>query len=381
MFKRFSWLERVLWLVVLCAIPAAATTLSIPTSFTAGSTISSSQMNGNFNAVAAWANGNIDSTNVGSAGINPVKVLCTTTATCTFGSAQTYIFNPNSAAVVPLSLTNAGSDTADYLDITANGGGAGGVFKVDKNSNATTGGVILAAPVATPTASSVWVQNDGGATNGLSINVPASSTNGIAFKVAGVVSDSIDANGQFDLNPVTGTVTAGSVGLVNDNGATNGMILNVPTASTNGFQFQVNNSKVAQVTNAGILSALGGVEAAPTINSASAYSFLPPFYTKSGTAVAGTLHGVYLTASGTTNGSCANNTVCAMNSSQLQTFTNNAVFTTAPSCSGANTSVTASVVIQEGSTTTTETTGYYNATGGAISNSTTLSATVTCIGV
>lgn len=160
-----------------------ATTLTIPNSFTPNTPALSAQVNQNFNTIASWANGNVDSTNVGTAGINPSVVKCSSTFTCTFGSAQTYIFNPASAAVVPLSVSNALSPSADYVDVTSNGASAGNVLLVGPNGNMSTQGIVLVTPTSTPAASAVWLQNDTLSPAGAIFNVPASSTQGVQFQV------------------------------------------------------------------------------------------------------------------------------------------------------------------------------------------------------
>ena len=85
-----------------------------------------------------------------------------------------------------------------------------------------------------------------------------------------------------------------------DAGATAGMIFNVPTGSTNGFQFQVAGSTVFSISNngtvggAGIFTGAGtfggALQCAPTINATTVQSYVaPPVYTAAtGAAVAST---------------------------------------------------------------------------------------------
>jgi hypothetical protein len=194
-----------------------ATTLSIPNSFSPNTTIQSALMNSNFSTIATWANGNVDSTNVGTAGINPVKVLCTSTATCTFGSAQAYIFPQN----------------------------------VVFNANAAT----------SPTLVAIW----------------------------------------------------------NDNGGTNGMVLNVPTASTNGIQLTVN------AVVFGELSAAGDFQVAPLINGVHTLARITPVYSISGADIGASMHEVIGQLATTLNGNCPADTVCTLTANTI-TFTNAAVF-------------------------------------------------------
>lgn len=71
---------------------------------------------------------------------------------------------------------------------------------------------------------------------------------------------------------------------------------------------------------------------------------VPPVYTTAGAAVAGTLHGVVGTISVTINGSCPNNTLCGLNSSQA-TFSGAAVFASASSYSCSMATQTQAVII------------------------------------
>jgi hypothetical protein len=118
------------------------------------------------------------------------------------------------------------------------------------------------------------------------------------------------------------TVTAGAVAIGGDNGATKGMLLNVPAGSTNGFQFQVNGVTKAQIANTGALTtqaaaSIGGVlQASPTINATTTLGPVAPAYTSAGAAVGGTWHH----AQGLTGSVGASSTTTI-------TLTNNAVFT------------------------------------------------------
>ena len=161
-----------------------ASLVTIPYTFSAGQTIFSAQVNTNFSTLATAINGNLDHFNVGSAGIYPSQIKCTSVGTCTYGSSQTYFYNPNNISVVPLAITNASAATADYFDVTYSGATAGNIFHVDLEGNAFTQGIVFAVPTAAPTANAVWIQNDSGATNGMTFNVPAGSTNGFQFEYA-----------------------------------------------------------------------------------------------------------------------------------------------------------------------------------------------------
>jgi hypothetical protein len=138
-------------------------------------------MNSNFSAISSWAT-TIDNTNIGSAGIYASQIKPGTTAQGTFGSSQLYTFTQ--ALNVP--------------------------------------GVILPTPAATPTASSVWIQNDAGSTNGMALNIPASSTNGWSFEVAGTTKAQITADGMFYGTPHSQTTMAPVAPVYTHVGATPG---------------------------------------------------------------------------------------------------------------------------------------------------------------
>jgi hypothetical protein len=104
---------------------------------------------------------------------------------------------------------------------------------------------------------------------------------------------------QSELDFTGTTVSAGQVAIGGDAGGTKGLLLNVPTGSTNGFELQSNDSTVAQVNNTGVLSTTangqtnkvnGSLQSTPTINGTAVASFNGPGYTSAGAALANTFH-------------------------------------------------------------------------------------------
>lgn len=59
----------------------------------------------------------VDNTQIGSSGIFGSQIIPNSTGTATFGGAFGYTFNPNSGAQVPLTISNAVTPSADYLDV------------------------------------------------------------------------------------------------------------------------------------------------------------------------------------------------------------------------------------------------------------------------
>jgi hypothetical protein len=116
------------------------------------------------------------------------------------------------------------------------------------------------------------------------------------------------------------TVTAGQVAIGGDAGGTQGMLLNVPTGSTNGLRAQVNGVTQFQVTTGTAPTTIpfvrnGVVAASPTINAVTTAGPLAPGYTVAGATLGGTFHVVTGTA------------VFTAATSVTVTLTNNAVFT------------------------------------------------------
>lgn len=298
-----------------CASAASATTISKPFTFSAGTTILSSQVNSNFDTLYTAINGNIDNTNIGAGGIFASQVLCSTLAQCTFQSPQTYSFNPNNTSVVPLLITNAANPSADYLDIgtadgfgvyqvmvggsgnlfefrlnsvsasavplditgfdggaqaddyidvQASGGFVGGIFRVDQNGNTFLGGDLnLKASTQTPASSAVAIYNDNGSPQNMIFNVPA-----------------FTSSYEFGENSVAGTGNKMKLQILS--GFTNF----VPASSTQLF----NVSNAANTVNNFQIADLGTVSAAPFINGVHTLGPLEPTYTTNGNPAGTSTH-------------------------------------------------------------------------------------------
>ena len=257
--------------------------LSIPNSFAPGQLVQSALVDANFTAIANWANGNVDNTNIGAAGIYASQIIPTSTAQATFGGNTGYIFT-GGGSIVPLTINAPSGQSVDIFDIKLNN--------------------VL----------------------GFSVN----STGVAVFNSSPIFNAGLTLASELDFTGTTVTATAVAIG--GDAGATAGMIFNVPTGSTNGFQFQVAGSTVFSISNngtvggAGIFTGAGtfggALQCEPTINATTVQSYVAPGYTAAGAAVASTYH-VELGVTASVNAS----------SSVTVTLTNNAVFTSASSYS------------------------------------------------
>ena len=150
-----------------------------------------------------------------------------------------YVPNPSSPSVpvsmssvgapatVPLTITGDTAQTADLLDITQSGGGAGGLFKVDSAGNLT-------------------CQNIKSLTNNIQ-----NSSNGVALKVAG---------GGSDVNQVTiSSATAGNTPIITATGSDAQVNLAIrPTGSAGVVGIQ-NPSGVSILRAVSVASAANGV--------------------------------------------------------------------------------------------------------------------------
>jgi hypothetical protein len=107
------------------------------------------------------------------------------------------------------------------------------------------------------------------------------------------------AQAELDFNGTS--VISSQVAIGRDNGATHGLLFNVPTSSTNGYEMQSNGATIAQMTNTGALTTTGSgqtsningsLQASPTINGATVLSYCAPGYTAAGVALGAGLHRV-----------------------------------------------------------------------------------------
>lgn len=165
--------------------------LTIPNTFITGTTINAAPFNANFQAVATSVN-SIDNSNIGAAGLFASQLIPTTAGQATFGGTVGYIHLAPSSGITPLTISGVGGQSVDILDVTATSGGAKYLF-VSNNGFLGFGAVGGSGPGATI----VQIFNDAGATNGLSLNVPTGSTNGYQFLVAGTAVAQITNNAHI----------------------------------------------------------------------------------------------------------------------------------------------------------------------------------------
>lgn len=158
--------------------------------FTNGTTADGSQVDTNENTVYTWANGNVDHFNIGSAGIYMSQCVPTSAAQATLGGTVGLILGGYAQTVIPLTIYGNALQSADLWDVLLTNGGT----KV--LSIAAGGGLTFGAGI-TAVNSAVQIYNDNGGTNGLILNVPTSSTNGFQFMVNGVQKAQISAAGSF----------------------------------------------------------------------------------------------------------------------------------------------------------------------------------------
>ena len=76
----------------------------------------------------------------------------------------------------------------------------------------------------------------------------------VATTNAPTFTGTVTSAGNIFTTVAAATPTASSVYIINDAGSTNGLALNVPTSSTNGFTFLVAHSSVGSISNAGLLT-------------------------------------------------------------------------------------------------------------------------------
>ena len=252
--------------------------LTIPNSFAPNTTMLSALMNANYAAVVTWST-LIDNTNIGPAGILPTNLRPTSATNAQFGGAYGYTFAPTAVGVVPVTINGQTGQTSDIFQLNLNA-----VKKFSVNSG---GQAVFAA-----------------------------SPTGVTFTP---LPGAIGFTGT--------TVTSTDVALGGDAGTIAGLLLNVPTGSTNGFQFQVAGSNVATISNAGVFTAAAGnwagsgsfggaLKAKPTINGHAVSTWVPPLYTSAAGA----------TAAVTAHKEFGRTATLSPTASATITLTNNAVF-------------------------------------------------------
>jgi len=152
--------------------------LSYPYTFTNGTIADANQVDANFNAALAVVNG-LDNANVAAGGFYASQIKPTTSVQATFGGALGYIFNPNAAAQVPVTIKAPSGQTADLLDVIVNAVNimaltAGGMLTFSQSGDgiqlAAPGGVLQLGATAgygiTSTAATTWELLEGAFFNG-----------------------------------------------------------------------------------------------------------------------------------------------------------------------------------------------------------------------
>jgi hypothetical protein len=193
--------------------------------------------------------------------------LCTTNTATQICNPMTGTFNAGSGATVSFADTPVFNNATAAFDLNAAApiiynsytGTITSGFTFNTNSSATTntvvfedngtpqftvttgangtllgaltdgGEIFAAAPLATPTANAVWIQNDTGATNGMALNVPTGSTNGYSFEFAGTTGYQVASNAALNLGvgassgyTVTAEPTNGPLTIASDNATSAG---------------------------------------------------------------------------------------------------------------------------------------------------------------
>lgn len=105
-----------------------------------GEILTATILNPNLQTIYSWANGGVDNTNIGSAGIFASQLKPTNTAQATFGGVFGYTFGPGfGTAQVPLTIACAAGISVDCLDVTINGVN---FFNISSTGAATFGGTL-----------------------------------------------------------------------------------------------------------------------------------------------------------------------------------------------------------------------------------------------
>jgi hypothetical protein len=162
--------------------------------------------------------------------------------------------------------------------------------------------------------------NNAQASGATQFNVIATQTSGITPNVLNIANNPVNNVFALDKNGDVGIAGALAPGfqtqptlasLWNDGGAVNGLVLNVPTSSTNGISLTVNN-----VTR-GQFSATGDLRVAPLINGTNTLGRVAPGYKLSGASYAGSYHHVSGSLITTLNGTCFAGTQCTLTTSTV----------------------------------------------------------------
>jgi hypothetical protein len=186
-------------------------TLTIPNTFVNGTTINAAPFNQNFGNIVTWSTA-IDNTNIGPAGLFPNQLLPTTGAQATFGLTATgvgYTFLANDATATPLKAVGVSGQSANIFEVDLTAGGTKAV-QIGASGLATMlGPIVLQSPGSGGgVGSTVYIANDAGATNGLLFNIPSASTNGFRFNVNATQVFQIGTGNVNTTLPINSTIAA-----------------------------------------------------------------------------------------------------------------------------------------------------------------------------
>jgi len=258
-------------------------TLTIPNVFVTGTTINAAPFNANFSAIQTWS-ANIDNTNIGAAGLFASQILPTTSGQATFGGTQQYtfpygvggtgVFTAGATTTVPMTINGITSQFADLFDIYLTSGGSKDFWITSSGNMHIASGITFNAPLTSPSNTAVALANDNAAPGGLILNVPTGSTNGFQFQTAGSTVASITAAGlaQFTGAVQAGSATAGTAtaGDVWASRSTTTGVLNLGgSASVGIIDYGVTTANVITFNAPGGISLLAAVVATnPTLGTA-----------------------------------------------------------------------------------------------------------------
>lgn len=224
--------------------------MTIPTrtfSYIPNTLAQSSQVNTNENTLYAWANGGIDDTNLNHlVGIFASTITATTAAQAKFGtnpaSTVGFQFIAPAANLTPLTVSGVTSQSADIFDVTLTSGGTKALF-VTATGHLAFGAI---APTSDPTLP--YISGDAGAVIGMTFNVPSASTNGFRWLINNSLTFQVSAGNAF----LTGgalfstaassptTPTAGSI-------STNGALVAQKATGDAGVVFFGGSTKSAEI--------------------------------------------------------------------------------------------------------------------------------------
>jgi hypothetical protein len=313
-------------LVLLLTVPASSTLVTKPFIFSPNTTIYSSQVNADFDTLYSVINGGLDNTNIGSAGIFASQIIPTNTAQATFGGALGYTIAPNVATQVPLAILGSSGQSANLFSV--NLAGPIDAFHISPSGRSNVaGGLVFPAPTTALAPGVVEAVNDNAAVGGLVLNVPTGSTNGFSFDVNGTPVASISNTGALTVGSFT---LASPLSIANGGtGSSTKNFVDLSTTQTIAGAKTFSNAAVFSSTlqAVGVSATTGTVQGS---SNGSTTGYVPPVYGPSGAALASTVHVVTgLTSSLSWSGGCSlTGAVCA---SASTTLSGAAAFTSASS--------------------------------------------------